>query len=148
MAHTIQASRRIRADQNAVFDVIGDCRNYADAVPHIAEVTILSEIQRGVGLRFRETRVMKGKSATSDLEVTEFDPPERIRRVSDMHGTVWDSVFSLRSDGDTTTLTLTMEATPRTLMAKIMTPLAMKMVGPALESDLDAVRDYCETPRT
>ncbi|MFT4603565.1 MAG: hypothetical protein ACI9W4_000280 [Rhodothermales bacterium] len=145
MAHTIKASCRIDADQKAVFDVIGDCRNFAKAVPHIEQVTILSEIQHGVGLKFRETRIMKGRSAAADLEVTEFDPPERIRIVSDVHGTVWDSVFLVRSDGNATTVTLTMEATPRTLMAKIMTPLAMKMMRPALEGDLKAVKAYCES---
>jgi hypothetical protein len=88
---------------------------------------------------------MKGRSATSDIRVTEFVPPERIRFISDQGGTIWDSVFSLRTDGDETIVTLAMEATPRTLMAKIMTPLAMKMVGPALESDLEGVKAYCES---
>lgn len=144
MAHTIKTTRRVHADQQDVFDVIGDCRNYAKAVPDITEVSILSEVQQGLGLQFRETRTMKGRSATSDMEVTEFVAPERIRFISDTGGTIWDSVFSLKADGDATIVTLAMEATPRTLMAKIMTPLAMKMVGPALESDLDAVKAYCE----
>ena len=45
--------------------------------------------------RFRETRVMKGREASTVLEVTEYESPRRIRLVSDEGGTIWDTVFTV-----------------------------------------------------
>jgi len=46
--------------------------NFRKAVPGITSVEFLSETRSGVGTRFRETRVMNGREATVELEVTEF----------------------------------------------------------------------------
>ena len=41
-------------------------------------------------------------------------------------------------------MTLAMEARPQTLIARLLVPLMMVMVGPAVESDMDAVGKFVE----
>ena len=51
----------------------------------------------------------------------------------------------VRTIPDGTELNLTMEARPHTLLARITMPLIKRMIGRALEKDMDAVKRYCET---
>lgn len=137
-------TRTINAPIDLVFKTISNINNYSKAVPDIVKFEILSEIQSGVGTRFRETRMMKGKEARTELEVTEFIENDRIRMVTDSHGAVWDSVFIVKSEEDHTHLELTMDAKPHKLMPKLMIPLMKGFISKNVEKDLDAVKTYCE----
>lgn len=141
-----ELSRTIDAPVDLVFSTVADIANYSKAVPHIVNVEFLSEVRAGVGARFRETRVMGGREATSDLHVTEFVANERVRFVSDEGGTVWDTVFSVTplADGRATQLDLVMDARPHRLLARLMVPLMRKVVARAISADLDAVKSYAE----
>ena len=145
---SITVRKTIDAPIERVFATIADPRNFAEAVPHIVSAEIVSETQSGVGTRFRETRVMKGKEATTELEITEYTDDERVRIVADSHGTVWDSVFTTRQVEGKTELTMTMEARPHGFFAGLMNPLVMKMIAGAVEGDMECVKEYCEQPRS
>ena len=136
--------RTIAAPAHVVFEAISDPGRFSKAVPDIVRVEIVSEVTSGVGTRFRETRLMHGKEATTELEVTEYVENERIRIVADSHGTLWDSVFTLKPAGGKTGLELAMDAKPHGIMSKIATPLMKGMLKKALERDMDAVKAYCE----
>lgn len=137
-------TRTIDAPIDLIFKTISNINNYAKAVPHIVKAEILSDIKSGIGTRFRETRLMKGKEATTELEVTEFIENDRIRMVTDSHGAVWDSLFTVKSaDGDTH-LTLTMDAKAHKLIQKLMIPMIKGMIMEGLEKDMDAVKTHCE----
>lgn len=101
-------------------------------------------MKSGVGTRFRETRLMKGKEATTELEVTEFVENDHVRYVTDSHGTVWDTVMSVKSVDGKTDLTMIMDARPHKFMQKMMIPMIKGMVSKALEKDMDSVKVYCE----
>lgn len=137
-------TRSIDAPLEVVFETISDIRNFSKAVPDIVNVEFLSDIQAGVGARFRETRVMRGREASTVLEVTEYVDDERIRLVSDSHGAIWDSEFTVRQHAATTELTLKMDARPRTFLARLMVPITRGFVQKALEKDMDAVKRWCE----
>lgn len=92
--------RTIAAPVSEVFRTVSDIRRYSEAIPDIVNVEMLSEKTSGVGTRFRETRVIKGREASTELEVTEFVEDHRIRLVSDAHGTVRDTVFTVRPGGE------------------------------------------------
>ncbi|MEO0879149.1 MAG: SRPBCC family protein [Pseudomonadota bacterium] len=142
---TVTSKRDIAAPVEQVFRTIADIENFAEAIPDIVNIEILSEAKTGVGARFRETRVMKGREAKSVLEVTEYRENDMVRFVSDEGGAVWDSVFETAPDaGGGAILTLRMEARPHSIMAHIMTPLIMGMVRKAVEGDMDAVKAWCE----
>ncbi len=141
---TITSQLTIDAPLERVFETIADIGKYSQAVPHIVEVEILSDVQSGVGTRFRETRVVKGHQATTEIEVTELETNRRIRCVSDTHGTVWDSLFEVAPQDGKTVLTMTMDARAYKLLSKVTNTLIRGMVVKAVEADMDAVKSYCE----
>jgi hypothetical protein len=88
---------------------------------------------------------MNGREASTELEVTELKENEMIRLVSDAGGTIWDSVFSVQEKDGGTELVLEMEARPYKLLAKLATPLMKGFMKKALEKDMVATKEYCES---
>jgi len=137
-------TRSINAPAAAVFHCVADIENFAQAIERITAVEFLSEQKIGVGTRFRETRVTDGREVTNELEVTEYVEGERVRIVTDTHGTLWDTVFTVDESGTVTELTLVMDARPYQLVSRLMVPLVMRAVCMGLTADMDAVKSYCE----
>jgi uncharacterized membrane protein len=140
-----RSSRTIAAPVEAVFDCVAHIENFSHAVPDIASIEFLTQSRRGVGTRFRETRVMKGRQSTTELEVTEYDVPRRIRLVSDEGGTIWDTVFTTAAVEGGTQLDMVMDARPHKVMAKFVNPFIGRMIAKAVEEDMNAVKVYCES---
>lgn len=137
--------RTIAAPPDLVFAAVTDVEHFSRAVKEIERVEFVSETRTGLGARFRETRVMRGRESTVELEITEFVPPERARFLSEAGGVRWDTVFEVTDAGDGRTgLAMVMEATPLTFGARLMMPLMKGMVRKAIASDMDAVKAYCE----
>ena len=136
--------RSIQASPELVFRTISQIDEFQKAIPGIVDVEILSDQRSGVGTRFKETRLMRGKEASTVLEVTELMENERIRLVADAHGTVWDSVFTVAPEANGTVLTLTMRAKPYKFLPKLLNPLMKGIVQKALEQDMDEVKSFCE----
>ena len=139
-----EVSRTIDAPLDLVFQTVADIKNYSKAVPDIVKVEFIGDQQSGLGTRFRETRLMKGKEASTELEVTEFEENRKIRLVTDSNGCIWDSVFETEEKDGAVELSLPMDAKPYRLLQRIVTPLINKMIAGAVESDMDAVKVYCE----
>lgn len=140
----IKVTKTINASVEKVFETVAHIDGFSEAVPHIVKVEFLTEQKTGVGAKFRETRIMGKREATTVLEVTEYVENERIRLVSDAGGTIWDSVFTVRPAGEGTTLELSMESRPYKLLAKLVNPMIKGVLTRALGSDMDAVKAYCE----
>ncbi|MCH8873239.1 SRPBCC family protein [candidate division KSB1 bacterium] len=138
------ATRSINAPIDLVFKTVSDINNFSKAIPDIINVEFLSDVKSGIGTRFRETRLMNGKEAMTELEVTEFVENDHVRMVTDSHGAVWDSVFTVKRVDGHTELTLVMDARPHKFMQKMMIPMIKGMISKALEKDMDAVKTYCE----
>lgn len=139
------ASRTIHAPIETVFDTVAHIENYSNAIPQIVDVEFLSDVRSGVGTRFRETRLMGRAKASTELEVTEYVENDHIRLVTDTHGTVWDSVFTVKpAAGGGVELTLVMDANAHKFLAKLMNPLVRGVIRRALEKDMDAVKAFCE----
>ena len=140
------SSRIIHATPARVFRTVADPEEFQRAIPGGSQVEYLTPSRTGVGVKFRATRLMKGKPTTFEQEVTEFVPNEKIRLVNITHGTVWDSTFSVRAESGGTVLTLTMDARAEQLLARVMTRLIAGILQKALDTDMDAVKAYCEDP--
>ena len=140
----IVVSRSIEAPIDRVFNTVSDIRNFSEALPHVLRYEFLSDVHSGVGTRFRETRLMKGKEAVTELEVTEYVPNEHVRMVADSHGTAWDTLFSVKREAGHTTLTMTMDARSYKLLPKLLNRLFKGMIMKAVERDMDMVKEYCE----
>ncbi len=137
--------KTINAPVDFVFRTVAEIDNYSKAIPHIVNVEFLSDVRNGVGSRFRETRLMMGREASTILEVTEYVDNERVRLVSDEGGTIWDSVFAVRPVDGGTELTLVMDAAPYTFKSRIITPIMKFVIRMGLVKDMDAVKEYCES---
>ncbi len=137
-------TRTIAAPVDRVFSTVADIAQFSRAIPQIVRVEYLSDVRSGVGTRFRETRLMKSKEITTELEVTEWVGDDHVRLLADSHGTVWDSVFMVRQEQGATVLTLTMDALAGGLIPRLMTFFIRGMVQRALEGDMDSVKAFCE----
>ncbi len=62
------ATRCINASIDLVFKTVSDINNFSKAIPDIINVEFLSNVKSGIGTRFRETRLMNGKEAMTELE--------------------------------------------------------------------------------
>ena len=138
-------TRTIEAPIDLVFTTVADITQFSEAIPHIVKVEFLSDVKFGVGTRFCETRLMKGKEATTELEVTKYIENNRVRIVADSHGTVWDTLFSVTSENESTELTLTMDANAYKLLPRIMNRLIFGMIQKAVAQDMDSVKEFCES---
>ena len=138
--------RTIHAPIETVFHTVADIEGFSEAVPHITNIEFLTEQRTGVGTRFRETRKMGKRSATTELEVTEYVPNERVRIVSDAGGTIWDTVFSVQQKDDgAVELKMVMDARPYKLLARVGNKLIKGMIARAIEDDMDAVKRWCDS---
>lgn len=142
---SVKAQRTITADVGKVFHTLADVRNFSKAVPGITNIEFLSKQNFGVGTRFRETRIMNGREAATELEVTELVENEHVRIVSLAGGTLWDTVFTVAGRGEATDMTMVMRAIPENLFARLMVPAILPMVSRAVQSDMDSVKNYCES---
>ncbi len=140
----ITISRTIHAPIERVFTTVADIRQFSQAIPHVAAFEFLSDVTSGVGTRFRETRRMKGKETTTELEVTEYIENSRVRMVADSHGTVWDTTFTVTFADGNRTLTLTMDAKAHALLPKLINPLVQGMFKKNIARDMDFVTSFCE----
>ena len=140
----ISLQRHINAPIETVFDAIAHIESFSRASPDIVGIEYLTEQKRGVGTRFRETRRMGRREAATELEVTEYDPPERVRLVSEAGGAKWDTVFSVRPASNGTVLAMDMTATPNNVVSRLMLPLMRRPISRAIENDLRAVKEWCE----
>lgn len=135
----------IDAPIDRVFDTVAHIENFSKAVPHITDVEFLTEQHQGEGTRFRETRLMRGREASTTLEVSEYVENERTRMVADEGGTIWDTTFTVAStNGGGTDLTMVMEATAYKTLAKVVNPLMKGIIAKAVKADMDAIKVYCE----
>ncbi len=114
-------------------------------MPNIVSVSFLTEQHKGVGTRFRETRLMGKRKASTELEVTEYVENERIRLVSDQGGTIWDTVFTVQpAPAGGVELKMVMDANAYKLAAKFFNPLIKGVIRKFIEKDMDGVKAHCE----
>ena len=145
---TITASVSIGAPPEAVWDRITDIERAAEPIPAIRRIEILSTQRRGLGTRWRETRIMFGREATEVMEITEWRPPREYVTCARSHGCDYRSTLRVTPSGDGCILEFEFGATPLTLMARamgaIMGPLMRGAIAKALQGDLEAIRASCE----
>ena len=141
---TTRVSCEIAVPKEAAFALVADIQQYRKAVTYITDVEYHSEQTSGVGTRYTETRVMNGREASSVFEITEFEPPNRLRIVTDAGGTVWDSVFEFKENGGGTTLEVAMEARAYRFFARIINFLIKGLIRKEMVKELDLAKEYLE----
>ncbi|MEM9373721.1 MAG: SRPBCC family protein [Planctomycetota bacterium] len=126
---TIQATETIDAPIERVFDIASDIPGCAERIAGINRVEVLEEAPAasgnngpvGMGFKWREWRTMFGKEATEDMWITGWSPPHSYQVEARSHGCHYLSDITFADVGDgRTTMTWSFNATPETLLAKVM----------------------------
>lgn len=146
-----QFERTIDAPPDRVFEVASDFAGAPRRISAITRVEMLTEGPVRVGTRFRETRTMFGREATEEMTVTEFDAGHRYVLGCENHGTRYRSEVRVAPHGEgQSTIVMTFEARPLTMIARVLGVLTkpmVKKVVQACEKDLDDLKAAVETGR-
>lgn len=111
----------IDAPPESVWSVITDVEGSPNTITAIEKLEILERPSSGlVGLRWRETRTMFGKSATEVMWITESTPNESYKVRAESHGALYVTTMGLSERGGLTQLRMQFEITPQTTLAKLM----------------------------
>ncbi len=143
----LRLSKQIAAPVDIVFDVFSDGVNLQDRIDGITKVEILSDVKQGVGTRWRETRIMFGRAATEEMEISAFQPNKSYDVVAASHGAHYHTRYTFSAKDGGTQVDMVFSAKAVSLAARLMTPLAFLMKGAtqkALEADMDALKALCE----
>lgn len=140
----IDADVLIHAAPEVVFAAVADIPNLPDVSAEVTAIEILSAQSSGVGTRFRETRTVRGKAMLTELEVTEYQAPQRIRMVTDSHGTIWDTLFTVERVGGEVRLSLHMDARAHKILPRLLNPLLKRIFRRGIEKHLATVKRHCE----
>ena len=141
---SVTASRHFDAPPDKVWHLLSDIEHAADRIEAIQRVEILNEGPVGQGTRFKETRIMFGKEATEEMEITEWNPPTHYTLECESCGAHFKSIVSCKPDHDGTLVEMSMDARPMSFMARLMSPLSalmMKSCRKAFEKDLDDIKN-------
>ncbi len=143
----IVSSTTINAPIDKVFNVFTDIKNAREMISGINKIEILSEVQEGVGLKWRETRTMFGKEATEDMEITNIEDKTSYTVEAESNGTDYTTVFEFEENNGSTEVTMMFEAKALTLAGKMMSILLIFFKGAtkkALDQDLEDMKNFIE----
>ena len=140
----LKVSRTTALPAERLWGAITDLDGWADRISGITEVTRLDEGSGfGVGTRWRETRIMFGKAASEEMEVTEIDEGHSYTVKAGGRGADYTSVWAVEPDGDQTTLSMTFSAETTGTVAKIMSLTLGRLfegaTRKAMEKDFDDI---------
>ncbi len=145
----ITVKKQIKASPQRVFETLTDFSRLTDVVSAIKSVELLTDGPLGMGTRYRETRVMFGREASEEMEITEFNPPTSFVLEADNHGAHYRTVRTVESAGEESIVTVTFGATATNFFARIMVtlmaPLMKKSLVRCLQQDLAEIKQHLES---
>lgn len=139
----------VHAPRQDVWKIITDIDNAADRISGIETVTVLEKPASGlIGLKWKETRTLFGKSATETMWITDAVENEYYLTEARSHGTVYTGKVYVRDQGDVTELGMDFTARPESVTAKILSAITGVLfrgaTRKALRQDLEDVKAACE----
>jgi len=122
----MQLSVQIQIDgsREEIWKVITDIENCADRISGIEEVEILEKPEAGlVGLKWKETRTMFGKTATEVMWITDVVENESYDVRAESHGSVYRSKLSIALKDSVHVLRMGFGAEAQSLIVKLMSAI-------------------------
>lgn len=145
----ISVETLISAPPERVFALLIDIPRWPETIVAIIRIDLLTQGPIAVGSRFRETRIMFGREASEEMTVDEVGSPHRLVLTARSRGTAYRAEHLLEAHNGGTRLRLIFDATPRSLAARILTPLGYLMRGTIekqLAADLADLKRAAELP--
>lgn len=143
----VTVERTVAALPERVFQAATDIHHWAEIVPAIERVEVLTPGPMRAGTRFRETRKLMGREATEEMTVTDFDPPRSYTLGAESHGCRYRTQLRFEPAGAGTRIVFDFSAEPLTFMARVLTVLMKPMLKKMVEmcaKDLDAIKAHVE----
>lgn len=117
----VEAQVTINGSKEAIWAVITDIENASKTVNGIEKVEVLEKPENGlVGLKWRETRTLFGKSAAEEMWITEAAENEFYKARAESHGFIYISTISISAQDGSNSLTMTHDSKPQGLVAKLL----------------------------
>jgi hypothetical protein len=131
------ASMDVQASLDKTFHIFTDFQTSPQYIKGIQSLEILTPGVIGKGMRFRETRIMFGRPATEEMEITQFSPLQKITISAFSHGTQYHTTytFSLLSE-NSTRVEMVFQGIPHTTFSKVMGKLCGWMMTGSLKQAL------------
>ncbi len=139
----------INANRERIWEVISDIKNAVNVVSAIELIEVLEEPDSGIlGLKWRETRTMFGKTATEVMWITEVQDGRSYSTRAESHGSIYKTRHEISGvDGDAV-LGMEFIGEAQTLGAKILSAtmgsLFKGATVKALQQDLDDIKAASE----
>lgn len=144
----IQLSVQVNAPVERVFAIFSDVQKSEEWVKGITKLEMLSDVTSGVGTRWRETRIMFGKEATEEMEISAYEPNKSYEVTAENMGMNYHTLFTFTPSGDGTRVEMVFTGTPTTLTARLMGLLMVFFVGAtrkALQEDMEQLKAVAES---
>jgi hypothetical protein len=161
---SINVTTIVNAPTQRVFDIVTDFEHGADTLSQVTKCEMLSDPPHRpirVGSRFRETRQVFGKEATEVMEVASLSRPDEsdagvgsYTLKAHSHGADYltrITVTPTSPTDDACELAMSFHANPRSLGAKLLSPLARlmtKTIRNCLDQDLADIKAAAERTST
>ncbi|MFC1595482.1 SRPBCC family protein [Gemmatimonadota bacterium] len=117
----VQVEVTINSSRADVWKVITDIENSPNTITGIENVEIMERPDAGlVGLKWRETRTLFGKTATEVMWITDVTETENYKTRAESHGAVYTTHLTVSDVGDATRLTMEFTGVPQTFGARVM----------------------------
>ena len=140
----------INAPREVVWNIVSDIENCKDTISAIEKIDILEKPDSGMtGLKWKEQRTLFGKTATETMWVTDSKENEFYKTRAESHGSIYETMLSLKDGGEGTLLNWEFAGSPQTFGAKLMSVLMGWMfkgsMRKALEQDLADIKAKAES---
>jgi carbon monoxide dehydrogenase subunit G len=140
----------VNATKAEIWAVISNIENAASTIEGIELVEILDKPENGlVGLKWRETRTMFGKTATEVMWITEAKTDHYYKTRAESHGAVYTSMMAITEEAGQVYLNMSFSAEAQNIGAKIVAALLggmmKKATQKALLKDLEDIKKAVES---
>jgi len=139
----VEAQVTINGSKAAIWAAITNIENASETISGIENIEVLEKPANGlVGLKWRETRKLFGKSATAEKWITDAAENEFYKTRAESDGFVFLSTISISESSGGITLTSSHDSKPQGIVARLMSiPMGLLFKGVAKKALLQDLND-------
>ena len=140
----VEAQVTINGSKAAIWAAITNIENASETISGIENIEVLEKPANGlVGLKWRETRMLFGKTATAEKWITDAAENEFYKTRAESDGFVFLSTIRISESGGGMTLTSSHDSQPQGIVARLMSiPMGFLFKGVAKKALLQDLKDY------
>ncbi|MCB0343214.1 MAG: SRPBCC family protein [Pseudobdellovibrionaceae bacterium] len=145
----VEVFESIKVPTSTVWKTVTDIENCDQILTAILRIEILVKPKNGiVGLKWRETRKMLGKEAAETMWITRAEEGHWYETQALNSGCEYNTRVSVIETAEGTKLFMRFDATPKTFLARLLSPLGFLfsgMIKKALRQDLMDIKNNLES---